>query len=171
MECEACGSRRVTRRSLEGFLLEECQLCGNLQGDDDAVARVEEIRRGRERGLDDHVAPLVEALESTGVLQVTHASGGSLQTRESPHVFFRATRNDGLPLERLLRTLEHANHETELVWTVELTLQHTLLYILRPRFWKRPQEVTAEEIALARRDLPLLAQRLRRDLQLSWWRD
>ncbi len=171
MECEACGSRNMERRTVETILVEECQLCGNLQGDDAAVARIEEVRRGRERGLDEGIAPLVQALESSGVLQVTHASSGSLQSRESPHLFFRVTKNDAIHLERLLRTLEHANRETELVWLVELTLQHSLLYILRPRFWKRPQEVTPDEIRLARRDLPLLAARLRRDLQLSWWRD
>lgn len=55
MECDACGSKNVTRRKVEGWLLEECNLCGNLQGDDDAVARVEELRSGRERGLDDQI--------------------------------------------------------------------------------------------------------------------
>ena len=63
MECDVCGSRNVTRKDIEGGLLEECNLCGNLQGDDEAVARVEDLRSGRDRGLDDEVIPLVAALE------------------------------------------------------------------------------------------------------------
>jgi len=170
MECEACGSRNVARRRVEGFLLEVCELCGNLQGDDEATARVEEIRHARARGFDEHVLPLVTALERTGVVQVTHATGGNLDTSESPCVFFRLTRGETIHLERLLRSIEFSNRETRLRWLIELSLQHVLVYILRPRFWKRPQEISADEIVLARGDLPVLSSNLRRDLELSWYR-
>jgi hypothetical protein len=171
VECEACGSRNVARRRIEGRLLEVCELCGNLQGDDEAVEHVEEIRRCRARGFDDYVLPLVAALERTGVIEVTHASGGNLDTGESPHVFFRLTRGETIHLERLLRSIELSNRETKLRWLIELSLQHSLVYILRPRFWKRPHEITKEEILLARNDLPLLARNLRRDAELSWFRE
>jgi hypothetical protein len=171
MECEVCGSRNVTRRTIEGHLLEECNLCGNLQGDDVAAGLVEELRRGRERGLDEEVIPLVSILESSGVFEVTHSSAGRSGGGESPHVLFRLTKNDTVWLERLLRSLEMVNRRTRFRWLVELTLQHHLLYILRPRFWKPPPEITPEEITLARADLPLIAAALRRDLSLSWWKE
>ena len=45
-----------------------------------------------------------------------------------------------------------------------------MVFVLRPRFYKRPQEITAEEIRQAREDLDRLARRLRRDVSLTWWK-
>lgn len=170
MECEVCGSRNVVRKRIEGHLLEECNLCGNIQGDDQAVARVEELRQGRERGLEEELIPLVSALESTEMFRVTQATAGNPATGESPHVFFRLARNDASCLELLMRSIEMANRKTRLRWLIELSLQHELVYILRPRFWKPPSAITTEEIERARADLPVLSQQLRRDVELSWWK-
>ena len=170
MECDVCGSRNVARRAIEGILLDECGLCGNLQGDDEAVARVEELRTGRERGLDDEVIPLVAALESAGVFRIVRASAGSPKRNEAPSILFMLTKNDTTYIELLLRSIELANRRTRLHWLVELSLQHGVVYILRPRFWKSPADVFPEDITAARRDLALLGQQLRRDLALSWWR-
>ena len=74
MECEVCGSHNVLQRTLEAHLVEECQLCGNLQGNDDAVRAIEELQAGRERGFEDIVIPLVHALESTEVFHVRPGS-------------------------------------------------------------------------------------------------
>lgn len=165
MECDVCGSRNVARREVEGQLLEECNLCGNLQGDDEAVALIEELRAGRERGLDDEVIPLVSVLESVGVFLIVQASGNP------PEILFRLRGDDTRYLERLLRSIELANRETKLRWLIELSLQHDIVYILRPRFWQPPRTISAAQIEIAQRDLPVLAQRLRRDLSLSWWQD
>jgi hypothetical protein len=170
MECDACGSFNVTRREVEGWLLEECNLCGNLQGDDEAVARIEELRAGRDRGLDDDVVPLVSALEGSGVFRVLNASAGEPRRNEPPYVFFALLRNDVTCLERLLRSLELANRETRLRWLVELSLQHGVVCILRPRFYKPPSELSPEDLAAAQKDLRALGRCLRRDLGLSWWR-
>jgi hypothetical protein len=171
MECDVCGSHNVRRHDVEGHLLEECGLCGNLQGDDEAVALIEELRRGRERGLDDEVIPLVSVLESSGAFRVLKASAGEPEAAEPPHVLLTVIGNDTRPIERLLRSVELSNRETRLRWLIELTLQHEVVYILRARFWKIPSSVTAAEIQTARADLPLLARNLRRHLALSWWRD
>lgn len=170
MECEACGSRNVARRTIEGHLLEECNLCGNVQGDDEAAALVEELRKGRERGLDDPVIPIVSILESSGAFEMVQASGGDPGGRESPYLLFRLTRHDPVWIERLLRSLELVNRRTRYRWMVELSLQHSVLYMLRPRFWKPPPEVTPEEIESARADLAMISAALRRDLSLSWWK-
>ena len=50
MDCDSCGSRNVSRRDIEGHLLFECNLCGEMSGDDAAVAIIEELRLGRARG-------------------------------------------------------------------------------------------------------------------------
>jgi hypothetical protein len=171
MECDDCGSHNVSRREVEGFLLEECNLCGHLQGDDEAVDLVEELHRGRARGLDDAVIPLVSVIESAGVFRLVQASGGEPRRIEWPYVFFTLTKNDTRYIERLLRSLEHANRETRMRWLIELTLQKEVVYVLRPRFWKSPADITPDEIRNARSDLAVLARRLRRDLGLSWWRE
>ena len=76
MECDSCGSRNVARREVEGHLLFECRLCGELFGDDEAVARIEEKRDGRSRGIDEEAIPLVSVLEGTGAFKLVHASTG-----------------------------------------------------------------------------------------------
>lgn len=170
MECETCGSHNVVRREVEGFLLSECGLCGELSGDDDAVARIQELRAGRDRGLDEEVIPLASVLESTGVFKVVQAASGSPRRNRAPSILFRCTKNDQAYIEQLLRSLEHANRDTRLRWLIELSLQHAIVYILRPRFWKSPSDVAPEDIEVARKDLRTLADRLRRDLGLSWWK-
>jgi len=169
MECDVCGSRNVARRRIEGHLLEECGLCGNLQGDDDAVARVEELRRGRDRGLDEEVIPLVTALEATGAFRVVQAAAGFPRRNEPPSVLFALVRNDLRFIERLLRSIELANRETRLHWMIELSLQSEVLFILRPRFWMPPSELSPDDIRAARKDLEILGRSLGRDLELSWW--
>ena len=170
MECDVCGSHNVSRRSVEGFLLEECNLCGNLQGDDEAVQRVEVLRRGRERGLEDQAIPIVAALEESGCFRVVKASAGDPSANEPPSVLFALTKGDLRHIERLLKSIELANRETRLRWLVELSLQKEIVYILRPRFWMPPAHVSPEDIRVARKDLAVLGERLRRDLGLSWWR-
>ena len=115
--------------------------------------------------------PAGAAIERAEVFTVVQAFGGNAQRGEFPSVLFRLPGNDATYVERLLRTIEHANRETRLRWLIELSLQHQLVYILRPRFWKPPATITPEEIRDAQTDLSTLAQRLRRDQSLSWWRE
>ena len=78
--------------------------------------------------------------------------------------------SQGLPyLERLLTSLEMANRETKRRWVVEASLQRGLLFVLRPRFWKRVSEITAEDIEEARADLATLGRVIERDVRLPWW--
>ncbi len=170
MECEDCGSRNVSRRDIEGHLLYECNLCGNLEGDDRAVMLIEELRVGRERGIDDEVIPLVSVLESTGIFKIVRASAGNPNRNEAPVVLFQSTKSDTAPIENLLRSLELANRKTRLLWLIELSLQHAIVYTLRPRFWRPPSDVSPDDLRVAQKDLVVLARQLRRDLSLSWWR-
>ena len=169
MECDACGSHRVSRREIEGQLLFECDLCGELSGDDAAVERIDDLRAGRARGLDDEVIPLVTVLEGIGAVRIVQASAGWKEKGEAPSVIFSTTRDDLRVIERLLKSIELANRETSVRWLIELALQQSVVFILRPRFFKPSQEITAAEIDSARRDLSTLARCLRRDVGLSWW--
>ena len=167
--CEACGSRRVVPRVVEGVSLGECALCGTLHGDDAAVALAETRREGRERGFDPRIYPLVLALEAVPTFRVSAADPGRPERTEYPYVFLRLEQGGLLHLERLLTSLEMANRGTKRRWVVEAALQRGLLFILRPRFWKRVTEITAEDILEAQSDLEVLARALARDVRLPWW--
>lgn len=171
MECDACGSRSVQRREVEGHLLYECDLCGELFGDDAAIAAVVMLREGRDRGLEDAIVPLVFALEATHAFKLVKASIGWREKGEPPSVLFSAVRSGLRDVEKLLRSIELANRKTTFRWLVELSLQHSVVFVLRPRFFKSPRDLTVAEINQARDDLSVLARQLRRDSELSWWRE
>jgi hypothetical protein len=168
--CDECGSRQVAPRRLEGVDLEECALCGHLMGDDRAVALVEQRREAKERGLDADVYPLVLALEAVPTFRVSGASAGDVERSEYPFVFLRLEPGGLVDRERLLTTLEMANHATKRRWVVECALQRGLLFILRPRFWKPVTAITRDDILESRGDLAVLADALRKNVAASWWR-
>jgi hypothetical protein len=167
--CEACGGRRVLPRRIEGVDVLECDLCGNLQGDDDAVSLATMRREGRQRGFDPRIYPLVVALERVPTFKVAEAEAGDADALEYPCVFLRVDAGGLLHLERLLTSLEMANRATRRRWVVEATLQRGLLFLLRPRFWKRIDEVTRADVLESQADLDVLAKALDRDVRLAWW--
>ena len=167
--CEECGSRQVALRSLEGVDVEECALCGHLQGDDARVAHVEVRREARERGFAPEVFGLVRALEQVPTFRVAAASAGDESRRDYPFVFLRLEPAGLKDLEHLLTALDMANHATKRRWVVECALQRGLLFILRPRFWKPVAEITAQDIREARADLGILAATLRQNVAAPWW--
>lgn len=167
--CEACGSRRVVPRVVEGIELEQCELCDALHGDDEAIALAELRQEARERGYDPVVYALVQALEAVPTFAVAAADGGSPERREYPFVFLRLKEGGLAHMERLLTSLEMANRETRRRWVVETTLQRGLLFVLRPRFWKRVSEITEDDIRDARADLEVLGRVIARDVRLPWW--
>ena len=64
-----------------------------------------------------------------------------------------------------------ANRSTKRRWVVECSLQHGLLFVLRPRFWKAVLEIDERDIREARDDFQVLAAILGRDIGLSWWHE
>ena len=167
--CDECGSTQVGEAEVEGAAVELCALCGHVQGDEEQVARVRDRREAAERGFDPAVYPLVRALEEVPTFRVSGASAGRPSINDYPYVFLRV-RTGGLDdVERLLTSVEMANRGTKRRWVVECSLQRGLLFILRPRFWKPVLDITAQDIAEARADLPQLAQAIARDVKLSWW--
>lgn len=167
--CDACGARRVVPRVVEGVELHQCELCDHLHGDDAAIERAELRLEARERGLDPDVYPLVRALERVPTFVVAGAEAGDPDLHEYPFVFLRLKEGGLAHMERLLTSLEMANRETRRRWVVETTLQRGLLFVLRPRFWKRVAEITADDIRDARADLEVLGRVLARDVALPWW--
>lgn len=167
--CEECGSHQVEARFVEGVEVEECGLCGHVQGAPEQVALVSERVEAARSGYNSIVFPLVKALDEVPTFRVETASAGRAETSEYPFVFLRLEPGGLQDLERLLTSLEMANQATKRRWVIECALQHGLLFILRPRFWKAVLEINETDIREARGDLKLLAEVISRDVKLSWW--
>lgn len=168
--CDECGSQQVEESLVEEVEVLVCRLCGHLQGDGSNVRLVEERLEAQERGFQPAVYPLVKALEAVPTFKVSAASAGRPARAEYPFVFLRVKEGGLADVERLLTSLEMANRVTQRRWVVECSLQRGLLFILRPRFWKAVLDISAQDIEEARADLPLLADTLRRDVALGWWK-
>jgi hypothetical protein len=167
--CDECGSRQVAEAEVAGTFVLRCALCGHMQGDPNRVEAAETHQEAEERGYAPEVYPLVKALETVPTFKVAGASSGRTDGSEYPFVFLRLATTGLRDLERLLTSLEMANRSTKRRWVVETTLQRGLLFILRPRFWKRVQDIDSKDIQEARADLPVLAASIQRDVRLSWW--
>ena len=167
--CDECGSHQVQTRRVEGVEVDECGLCGHVQGDEASVALVSDRLEAAEKGFSPIVYPLVKALEGVSTFRVSAASAGRVETSEYPFVFLRLAPAGLRDLEHLLTSLEMANRTTRRRWVVECALQRGLLFILRPRFWKAIVEINEVDIREARGDLKLLAEIIARDSRLGWW--
>ena len=104
--CESCGSHQVRPATVAGFAVEECDLCGHVQGDDDQVAKLAVHREAEERGVDPEIYELVQALEQVPTFRVDQASAGRPTTSEYPFVFLRLATGALPHLERLLTSIE-----------------------------------------------------------------
>jgi hypothetical protein len=169
MECEVCGCHDVHVTELEGFVLEECRLCGNLQGDDEVVARIDEIREGRREGIEDSVYPLVKALRAIPTFKTISSCGGHAERREPPYVWFTIEQDTLRYLEKLCASLSMANRRMRCRWVIEVTMQRRLTFELKPNFHRHAAEVDARRIGDAIADLDVLARTFRRDRDLAWF--
>jgi len=170
MECDVCGCHDVHRTEVEGFVLEECRLCGNIQGDDEAVVRVEELREGRQEGIEDDVYPLVKALRAIPTFRTISSCGGHIERREPPYVWFTIEKDTLAYLERLTVSVSMANRVARCRWVVEVTMQRKLTFHLKPNFYRHAADVPASRIADAIADLEILARTFKRDRDLAWFR-
>lgn len=167
--CDECGSHNVVRQHVHGRLIEECGLCGHLQGDPADVAAVDEIREAEQAGVAPELVGLMRTLDSIAGLKVdrrlTTAAGHAL-----PPVVYFAVGPHGLEvIDRLARTLLLVARRTSTLWTVEATHQGRLLFALRPRHAVPGEAPEPSLVHPLVRDLGVLRDALRRDLKLPWW--
>jgi hypothetical protein len=131
--CDECGSHDVVRRHLHGRLVEECGLCGHLQGDPDDVAAVDEIREADQSGVAPELVGLMRTLDSIAGVKVDRRLSTAAGRALPPVLYFAVGRHGLEVLDRLARTLLLAARRTSTLWTVEATHQGRLLFMLRPR--------------------------------------
>ncbi len=171
MECEVCGCHDVRRDVVEGFVIEECLLCGHLQGNDEVATKIASIREGRELGFDDAIYPVVQALRPVPGLGIEASSGGRPDEGQPPYVMFHLEATSLPFLERIGQSIEMANRRTSWRWVIEVSVQRSLAFLLKPRYFRLPGDVDAAMIATSIEDLSVIARGLNRDRELSWFRD
>ena len=167
--CEECGSHDVVRRHVHGRLVIECGLCGHLDGDPADVAAVEEFREAEQAGVVPELVGLMRTLDSIPGLKVDRRLSTATGRALPPAIFFAVGRHGLEVLDRLARTLLLAARRTSTLWTVEATHQGRLLFTLRPRRAEPGGAPDGEAVHPLVRDLGLLRDALRRDLNLPWW--
>ncbi|MDP6929921.1 MAG: hypothetical protein QF412_09500 [Planctomycetota bacterium] len=170
-ECDECGSSNVSAVSIEGMAIWQCGLCDAIAGDDAAVARVLLIREAQERGI--HVAayPLVVALDRIEGFKVVACGAGDPEQISWPFVQMSLSGPSALVgLENLTKSLALSAHEGGVHWVVEVEIQTSMLFTLKPRFHRDMKRISSQEVLAVRKDLERLGANLERDMALSWWR-
>ena len=168
--CEECGNHDIHRRVVCDVLVEECGLCGNLQGAPESVQRVLDHRAAEEWGIPVQLWRLIESLESIPGLKVERGPSTGIGDRPlPPAVFFALSERPLVVLDRLTRTLLLATRRTSAVWTIEASHQGRLLFVLRPRLFHPADTLPYREFEGLIRDLDLLHEALIRDRALPWW--
>ena len=167
--CDECGSHDVAQLSLEGRSIEECGLCGNLQGQPASVAAVLEARGARELDIPLELYGLVQALGQVPGLHLDQAISIVPGLDAPPALFFTLREQPIEVLDRLTRSLVLARRRLTHLWTVEATHQGKLLFVLRPRLFHASVDLDAAELRVLMQDVAVLRDALRRDLNLPWW--
>ncbi len=161
LRCDECGSYDVKREHVYGLLIEECGLCGHLQGDPGAVVQVEEIREAEGFGVAPELIGLMNALEAATGLAVDRSLSTAAGHTAAPAIYFTLARQPLELLDRLARSLLMASRRTSTLWILEVVHQQRLCFVLRPRV---PGDLRSLTV-----DLALLRDALRRDQRLDWW--
>ena len=168
--CDECGGNAWAALREEGHEVLECTLCGALSGDDQAVTEILLARQARERGLEPVVFPLVRVLEKVPRLRIVRASPGSPERRIWPVVFLSTEGEKGLrAIERLAKSLALHSRDLRLHWFLEVEFQERLLFLLQPRLFQAPAQVSDRDVLDAQADLRTLARLLDMDMKLHWW--
>jgi hypothetical protein len=167
--CEECGSRSVVGRQWFGRRVEECRLCGHLQGDDADVEAVDEIREAADLGVWPELVGLMRELDTIPGVRVDPRLSTAAGHTLPPAIYFAVGAHGLEVLDRLTRTLLLATRRTSTPWEIEATHQGRLLFLLRPRRAGAldPPKDGAPHPLVA--DLATLREALRRDRNLPWW--
>lgn len=166
LACDDCGNHSLSQRPDR---LYQCDLCGALMGDDDAIKRQELIKAARAEGFDAEVYELVLVIRALKGVRVERASGGDAYTRIPPFVRFMIRDNRLTHLNNIALSIKLSSHVLNHHWTVTMGLEAELYFDLAPKVDAAYLDESTIEALQA--DLVTLARVLERDRLLGWWRD
>lgn len=172
-ECPSCGCHAVGAKKIEGFLVEECEICGWLEGPSDAISEIEDIRMAKELNIDLAVWPLVKILNRAPDVKTCSSCGGHAGPSDPrplpPYVQFDITSHTHRTLEKLMTSLNMGNRKTQARWIIEVNMSNRLMFTLRPVFRVGTADLSIDEISKAQSDVSIIAEQFSRDLNLGFW--
>ena len=89
MICENCGSSDIKASVIEGYKVDECQVCGQLHGDPESIRVILEIREAKEMGIDPQIYPLHKTLQRVTSFRVEYSCAGFPQEKVPPYISFQ----------------------------------------------------------------------------------
>ena len=160
--CEECGSRQVRRQRVEGYLVDECELCGHLEGEADSVERILSVREARRLGIDPPVYDVVRSLGRFAGLKVVASGAGQPARQVAPFIQFTIAGREAMAHREAIAVAGALCNRgsSRAYWVLEAEYQRTLAFHLKPAFAKGSAVFGVDEIAAAQADLTELARRL-----------
>lgn len=155
MQCEKCDNNEFVEKEIAGHRVYECQMCWHIQGDAEAVKKVNEIKEAEMLSMDPMVYPLYKLIGSIPTFKMEFSCAGYPHEKVPPYFTF-AVGQKLQYLERMAEALVLANKDTEVRWVIEATFQKRLVFILKPNFQNDPYSISAEQIIMAQKDIPVL---------------
>lgn len=167
--CEECGNHALTKKLMAGASVEECELCGHLNGPAEIIELIELQREAEELGASPDSYPLAQFIEKLPGVRVLGDNGGDDFAGTMPHVSFELSDHRTVQLENIAQALRLMRDELECHWMLEFTYDFQLGYELKVRR-DEERKATPKEIDAARRDMALLWRRLQTYTGLGWWK-
>ena len=147
---------------LDGATVIECGLCGEHFGARNAVAGLALADEATQRGIDPIIWPLARILEQLPGLSLGSALPGS--NEQPPFVDLVVTGQDALlQIENVAKALRLAEGSLRCPWRIEARFDYSLVFVVSP-------PATGSTLRDARLDIEVLAQHIKRDMRLTWWR-
>jgi hypothetical protein len=168
-ECACCGSRHLRQQEISGYIVYECDLCGELHGRADDIETIKAQMDAEDLGIEKGIWPLVRTINKIDSFRTFSSCEGHPDQGVLPHVSFYIQKDDMGGLEKLAASLEMAKRKTAKSWRLEVMMESQLGFVLRPNVQFVSKEGAAREILTAQRDVLTLSKQLERDMSLSWW--
>ena len=166
-DCILCGNHAVATSVVDGEIIKECEVCGDLKGPPEVIELMELQREAEGLGVSPYSFPLAQFVDNLPGVKLQGDSGGEPIEGRLPFIAFELTDHRMGQLENIGQGLRLLRGELECEWKIEFTFDYELGFELRPRSGDKP---AAPAVEAARRDLIHIWRRLQVFKGLGWWK-
>jgi hypothetical protein len=148
--------------NLESGTVIKCGLCGEQFGERRAVTNLNLSEEAGDRRIDPVIWPLARILERLPGMDLGATSAGYHEVL--PYVDLVVVGQEALlQIENLAKSMRLADSCLRNRWRIEARFDHTLVFLITAN-------MKGSTLRDARIDIEVLAQRIERDMRLTWWR-
>ncbi|MCA8916710.1 MAG: hypothetical protein KDB90_15060 [Planctomycetes bacterium] len=167
-DCVVCGNHAVETTLVDGEIVKECEVCGNLSGSPEVVELMELQREAEGLGVSIYSFPLAQFIDGLPGVKLQGDSGGERSAGRLPFIAFELIDHRSYQLENIGQSLRLLRGELECEWKIEFTFEYELGFELRPRGKK--EQPLEQQVEAARRDMIKIWRRLQSFKGLAWWK-